>query len=97
MGEKVETVYLRLRAQGMGDREAARAAGYASRAPSRLAKLAALIPALVRERRRKASICATYTDQLDDLDKRIKALKVDRDRVASLRGLCILLDDARGD
>ena len=88
MGQTVLTKYLRLRAQGMGARKAAREAGYASRAPSRADKMAALIPQLKREQR----LCATYAPQLDELNRRIKALREERDLVADLMELCIILD-----
>jgi hypothetical protein len=88
MGETVAIKYLRLRAQGMGCREAAREAGYATRAPSRVAAQAALIPQLKRE----PKLCATYDAQLNDLNTRIKALRKERDRVADLMELCIILD-----
>lgn len=88
MGQTVLDKYIRLRAQGMGAREAAREAGYASRAPSSADRLAALIPKLKRE----PQLCATYDAQLDELNARIKALCKERDRVADLMELCIILD-----
>lgn len=88
MGEKVETIYLRLRAAGKGDREAAREAGYAGRPPSDVTRMGGLIPKLKRER----SLCKGYSARVDALNAKIKKLKEERDELCALMELCSILD-----
>lgn len=88
MGEKVETIYLRLRAAGKGCREAAREAGYAGRPPSRITSMGALIPKLKRER----GLCATYNARVETLTAKIAKLKEERDELCALMELCVILD-----
>lgn len=88
--ETVELRYLRLRAQGKGDREAARLAGYASSAPSRVVKLAAKIPDLRRER---ATICPALDRELDQINRQIAALLKRLDDKRQILKLCAVLDE----
>lgn len=91
--DTVELRYLRYRAQGKGDREAARLAGYSSSAPSRVVKLAAKIPDLRRE---KETICAALDRELDQLNRQIAALLKRRDDKRAILTLCGVLDEVMG-
>lgn len=89
MGETCERQYLRLRAQGKGDRAAARAAGYASCAPSRVRKLASKIPLLRQER----GICGHLDREIDQLNRQIAAMTKKRDDKRAILSLCELLEE----
>lgn len=89
MGETVEVRYLRLRRDGMGDRAAARQAGYASCAPSRVRKLAAKLPLLKRER----GICGALDREVDQLNRRIEQLTRQRDDKRAILSLCAILEE----
>lgn len=90
MSDTAEVRYLRYRAQGKGDREAARLAGYAGNAPSRATKLAAKIPALLKER---ATVCPALERELDQINRQIAMLVKRRDEKRAVLALCAILDD----
>lgn len=89
MGETVEVRYLRLRRDGVGDRAAARQAGYASCAPSRVRKLASKIPLLKRER----GLCGHYDREIDQLNRQIETLTKKRDDKRAMLTLCAILEE----
>lgn len=91
-----ERAYIRARVAGMGDDEAARAAGYGARCPpARVYKLAAKALALKAE----PDVAETYRARREALEAKIEALRVDtlrpllveRARLASMEALAELL------
>ena len=90
--DTTEARYLRHRAEGKCDREAAKLAGYASRAPHRVRELASKIPSL----RREPGLCAHLDREVDQLNREIEARIKKRDAKRDILTLCAVLDDLKG-